>query len=243
MDTQIMVPGILVALKTSVSGGIEYQRNALEEDKEGRVKRWETTRIMQDPVERRAAGEAASRAAGLVAKLCVRTSFGLLCRNDREGELDQAVIEMRRQVARWNFGARHSFVYVSAIKGRIADNDEEAMRAIIEEAKELLDRMEQGLTEVDVKLIRDAASRARRLTEMMTEETDAQVTAAITAARQAARAIVRRGDDLADKVAQGLIEAEREVFEKARFSFLETAAGVIDSLPSVDLQRGASLEA
>jgi hypothetical protein len=241
-NTEVMVPGILVALKTSVRGGVEYQRSGLDSDDEGRVTSWETTRYMDDPAEHKAAVELAGEASRLVSKLCVRTNFGLLCKADREAELDAAVIEMRRKVAEWNQKSLHSYVYVTAIKGRIADNDEEAIRAIVSEATELLDRMDAGIADGNVAEIRDAALRAKRLTEMMTPDAGSQVNAALSQARQVARTIVKRGEDLSDRVANVTIEVEREQFAKARFAFLETAAAVNESLPSIDLQRGAELE-
>jgi hypothetical protein len=240
--TQVMVPGILVALKSSVNGGVEYQRTATEEDADGRVKKWETTRFMEDPAERKAAGVVAGEASRLVARLCVRTTFGLLCRTDREAELDAAVREMREKVSAWNRKATHSFVNVSAIKGRIADNDEEAIRAILDEARDLLDQMDRGMSASDVEVIRSAAMRAKRLSEMMTDESSEQINAALDAARQAARAIVKRGDDLGDRVANVTIEIDREAFDEARFSFLDATSTVVGDLPSIDVGRAAALE-
>jgi hypothetical protein len=242
MDTQIMVPGILVALKTSVYGGTHYDRRTLEEEEDGSIKRWETVRTMEDPKEHEAALEAVGKASRLVSKLCVRTSFGYLCPIDRERDLDGAIAQMRTVATDWNQRARHSFINVVAVKGRIADNDEDAVRAILQEANELLDRMDKGLSENDVKLIRDAAQRAKNLSEMMTEDTSDQITAAVAAARQAARAIVKRGEAIGDKVANAIIETEQESFAKARFAFLDTMEATVDSLPSVNLQRGAELE-
>jgi hypothetical protein len=237
-----MMPGILVALRTSVRGGVEYERSELEADDAGRVTRWETTRFMENPAERKAAAELASKAAGLVSKLCIRTTFGLLCRTDREAELDAAVAEMRQTVTEWNQKAEHTFVSVSAIKGRIADNDEEAIRAIVAEARDLLDQMGKGLEEADVDQIRAAALRAKKLSGMMTEDSGDRINAALTAARQAAKAIVKRGDDLSNKVAAVTIQIERDTFNEARFSFLDMAEKITDELPAVDLQRTAALE-
>jgi hypothetical protein len=242
METQVMVPGILVALKTSVRGGVEYQRTALEEDAEGKVKRWETTRFMDDPAERKAANETQAKASGMISRLCVRTTFGLLCRTDRETELDAAVNEMRQLVSEWNRTAEHSYVYVSAIKGRIADNDEEAIRAILEEAKDLLNQMDKGLSAADVKVIRDAAMRAKRLSEMMTDESAGQINDALDAARQAARAIVRSSGELNAQLASVSIDVEREAFAAARLSFLQMSDTVIEALPSVNVSRTGNLE-
>lgn len=241
-ETQVMVPGILVALKTSVRGGVEYHQIPLEEDDEGRVKKWETTRLMDDPAERKAAGELSAKASSLVSKLCVRTSFGMLCRIDKERELDAAVAEMRTLVRAWNSEARHSFVYASAIKGRIADNDEEALRAILDEAKDLLDQMDRGLSESDVEMIRGAAMRAKRLSEMMTEDPAGQISAALTAARSAARAIVKRSADMSNELAATTLTVKKQAFDEARFSFLEMSAEVAEALPSIDMQRTAELE-
>lgn len=245
VNTEVMVPGILVALKTGVNGGVEYRRNTLESDGDGRVSKWETTRYIDDPDERKAAAELVGQASRLISKLCVRTSFGLLCRTDREAELDAAVAEARRLTTEWNRKARHSFIHVSAIKGRIADNDEEALRAIISEASDLLDRMDKGLADADITVIRDAANRAKRLSEMLGKDSSGQIEAAITAARKAARSIVKRGTALNDRVANAIIETERESFEAARFRFLDTvneATDTVEALPSIDVRRAADLE-
>jgi hypothetical protein len=241
-QTRVMRPGILVALKSRVSGGVEYQHSGVEEDEDGKVKRWETTRVMEDPEERKAAGDALQKAVRLVNSLCTRTTFGLLCPVDREAELDAAVVQMREACRVWNAQATYSFIYASAIKGRIADNDEEALRAIVEEATEVLERMDKSLSDADLKQIRKAADDAKALSAMMTPESAGQLTAAYEAARRAARAITKKAGDMDARVADALIEVQQEAFNKARFAFLETSAEAIEALPSVDLNRGAQLE-
>ncbi len=242
MTTQVMVPGILVALRTRVVGGTHYDRRTLEEEDDGKTVRWETVRTMEDPEEHEKAVETLGKASRLVSKLCVRTSFGLLCPVDREQDLDAAISQMRTIATEWNQQSRYSFINLVAVKGRIADNDEEAIRAILQEANDLLEEMNKGLSESDVKAVRQAAQRAKNLSEMMSEDTSAQVSAAVTAARQAAKAIVKRGDDLSDRVANTIVEVEQEAFAKARFSFLDSMEASVEALPSVNLQRGAELE-
>jgi hypothetical protein len=237
-----MRPGILVALKTSVHGGVQYQRNTLEEEADGRVAKWETTRYMDDPAEHEAATKLAGKAAQLVSRLCVRTPFGILCPVDREAELDAAVIEMRAMVTGWNSKSVHSIISVNAIKGRIADNDEEAARAILEEAGQLLAQMDRAIADADVEAIKAAAMRTKRLTDMMTTDSTEVLTKAIKAARETAKIIKKRGEDVADRVAKVKIEIEREAFDEARVAFLGIADKVIEALPSIDLGRGAALE-
>jgi hypothetical protein len=237
-----MVPGILVALKTSVRGGVEYVRSDIERSDQGHVKEWHTKRFMEDPEERKQATELVNKLSNSIARLCVRTTFGLLCRTDREAELDEAIRAVRSEVREWNATTRYSTVHLNAVKGRIADNDEEAIRAIVEEATELLDRMERGLTDADVKVIRDAAGRAKKLAAMMTPEAAGHIESALEAARDAARAIVRKSGELDARVADAMIAVEAEAFSKARFTFLEAAEASVEALPSVDLARGAALE-
>lgn len=241
-NTQIMRPGILVSLKTSVYGGVHYTRRDLEAADDGTLARWETERQMDDPDEHKRARESMHQASSAISRLCIRTSFGLLCPLDREAELDLAIAAARLSVNEWNATAKHTWVSVQAIKGRIADNDEEAVRALLAEATDLVQRMDEGLARADVTLIRDAALKARKLAEIMGDEAAENVTAAVDAARKAAREIVRRvgveGQSAEDAVATLNLEA----FDKARFTFLESAQSELDALPQIDVQRMAEIE-
>jgi hypothetical protein len=237
-----MVPGILVGLKTSVRGGAEYDRYDIERSEEGHVKEWKTRRYIEDPEERKAATETVNRLSNSIARLCTRTDFGLLCRTDREAELDEAIKAMHVERRAFNAGAKTCSIHLRAVKGVIAESDEEAVAAMVEEATELLDRMEKGLAEADVKAIRDAAGRAKKLSVMFTPEAAGQIESALEAARDAARVIVKKAGDLDARVADAMIQVEAEAFSKARFTFLEATHETVEALPSVDLSRGAALE-
>jgi hypothetical protein len=113
----------------------------------------------------------------------------------------------------------------------------------VQYSRQVLDRMDKGLADADVKVIRDAAMRAKKLSEMMLDDSSDRVTAAIAAARDAARSIVKRGAAIGDKVQNAVIEAQRDTFAEARFAFLETTMEATgEALPSVDVQRAAELE-
>jgi hypothetical protein len=242
-NTQVMRPGILVALKTSVDGGVRYYRRDLEHTEDGKSAKWETVREMEDPDEHRRAYEAARLAGGAIYRLCIRTNFGLLCPLEREEELDLAIAAARVAVDLWNSQAEHTWITVSAVKGRIADNDEDAVRAILSEATELVKRMDQGLAQADVKAIRDAASRAKRLAGILDSEASDAVTDAVAAARKQASEIVKRVGAEGMSAEQAVASVNREAFDKARFSFLDTAEAQLEALPTVDKQRLAEIEA
>jgi hypothetical protein len=239
--TQIMRPGILVALNTSVRGGVHYTRRDLEND--GSVARWETTRQMEDPEEHKRAQEVRSLASSAIWRLCIHTTFGLLCPLEREEELDLAAAAARSAVDLWNAQASHTWVTVNVVKGRIADNDEEALRALLAEATDLVERMDQGLARADVSAIRAAASKARSLIEIMDEESGERISEAVEAARKAAREIVKRVGVEGQSAEEAVASINREAFDKARFAFLDIAESELDALPAVDVQRMAEIEA
>lgn len=243
MNTQVMRPGILVALRTSVSGGVHYVRTDLDEAEDGTVTRWETTRHIDDPAEHKRARDAARLAARGIWKLCVQTNFGLLCPMDREDELDLAIAAARVTVDLWNTEARYTWISVNAIKGRIADNDEEAVRALLEEAKELVQQMDEGLGKADVVAIRNAAARAKRLVGILGEDAAGDVSELVKAARDAAKTIVKRVGAEGATVEEVVRTVNRDAFDKARFAFLDVVKAQEDALPPIDVQRMAEIEA
>lgn len=241
MNAQVLVPGILVALRRTISGGVHYDRRDLASDE--RTKTWETTRIIDDPEELDRAQRVRNAAAGLVRGVCVFTSFGLLCPADREAELDLRIDQARQMVRLFNEDAKYTRVGLYALKGRIAESDAEAVRAVVEEARGLLDEMNEGLDGADVEKVRSAANRARDLQAMFTGDAAGQVAQAVEAARKAAREIVRRTNKKGEDVATVLAEVDRRSFDAARFAFLEVQEQLeADALPSIDLQRAAELE-
>ena len=247
--TTVLQPGILVSLKTSVRGGVEYVKVDLdpgEKPKVGEIKRWETTKLVEDPEENERAGKVRSRAADRIRALCAKTSFGLLCSQAKEDKLDAAIAEAQNIVDAFNNVAICTEVQVHVLKGRIAETDDQAARAIASDVTDLLREMEEGIRKVDVKAIREAASRALKLGTMLDQGQVGKVTEAVQAARKAARAIaakVVKGGEDAQVV---LEEIDISPIETARIAFLdyESVGSVAEGeeLPAIDVRRIAELE-
>jgi hypothetical protein len=249
MSKVILKPGILVALSTRVEGGVRYSRrdidSGVEDDGAERV-RWETERTIEDPAEHDRAVKARSAARSSITKVCSSTSFGLLCAAARESELDNALREARAITDAHNAGAEHTRVSVYVLKGRIAETDEEATRAIASEIRGLLDEMEAGIRDVNAEKIRDAAKRAKELGAVLGEAQSAAVERAVETARKAAKEIVRRVTKGGEDAKLVLEEIATKPIESARFAFLdldERAAPEGEALPAVNVQRFADLEA
>ena len=252
MYTSVLKPGLLVSLKTSLRGGVDYQRTELEVDhataEGGRVARWETTRAIPDPQEYEAAILARTKARGAILAVCCQSSFGLLCPSAREAEL-QTAIEVARIIAdEFNATATRTQIDVYVIAGRVAQDDVEAARAIGAEVRDLLEAMQEGIKNADPAIIREAANKARMIGGMLTDETAEKVTGAIAEARAAARAIVKRIEKAGEIASKVVAELSVKSIEAARFAFLDlepattvttqqqATAPAVDFMPAAECQ-------
>lgn len=220
MQSTTLRPGYLVALNTSVAGkNCQYRKEELEgahiTDDGVQRARWETTRTIEDPVEFEAGQTARKKARALISKVCMPTSFGLLCTEARYGELERAIAEARKVVDEFNELADITRVSVYVITGRIAPTDAEAVRAINSELRNLMGAMEQGISNVDVIAIRAAAAKAKQLGAMLTPDAASRVQDAVEAARRAASRYVQAGEAAAleiDTVALRSLATARTAF-------------------------------
>jgi hypothetical protein len=240
-------PGYMIALHSTVQGGVSYQRVDLaapKENSERAVARWETTRVIEDPIEHERANKARSKARGEITKLCCATAFGLLCPKENATELTEAVARAQAIIAEHNSGAIFTRIGLYVLKGEIASSDEEATRSIMAELASLVAEMNTGIDRLEPKKIRDAADRATQMIAMLGEQEGEAASAAIEAARRAARQIVKRVEKEGEAAAIVLKDIQRGALEKARIAFLDLsdAAPASAPLPSAQLQRFADLD-
>jgi inorganic triphosphatase YgiF len=219
-NVETLRPGFLISLKTSVRGNVKYDKRdlgtATTEDGVA-IAEWETKRMIADPAEFKAAGEARAKARSLVNAVCVNSAFGLLCPEAAQAELDAAIKAAHGVVDTFNATASITRVSVYAMVGKIAADDVEAVKAINSEVADLLGQMQDGLKNLDVKSIRDAANKAKSIGQMLTPDAAVRIQMAIDAARSSARKIVQAGETAAAEID---LRAIRKVTE-ARTAFLD----------------------
>jgi hypothetical protein len=123
--------------------------------------------------------------------------------------------------------------------GRIAQDDVEAIRRINAEVRRLMDDMATGMSNLDVKVIRDAANKARELGGMLTPDAQVRVQFAIDAARNAAKKIVAAGEAASievDTIAIRKITEQRTAFldlrDEVQVSRPQAEARAIDLTPT-----------
>lgn len=209
ISTTTLRPGLLVSLKTSIQGNVTYRTQTLESEHrtaDGAAKAsWETERTVADPVELATAKQARSKVRTLICAVCAPSEFGLLCPLEKAADLEKAMVEARAVAEAFNSTARLSRIGVYVITGTVAATDAEAIRSINSEVSDLLTTMQRGVKNLDVKVIRDAADKARGLGAMLSDDARERVKIAIEAARKAAKEIAKAGESAAIAVDEATI--------------------------------------
>lgn len=233
----VLKPGLLVALKTTVRGGVSYIRKDLDAnasaDEAAKVSRWETEKRVEDAEEFERATAARGKARSVVSAVCSSSSFGLLCPQANEKALDAAIAEAKNIAANHNAIASKTQVEVFVIVGRIAQTDEEAARAIGVEVKDLLEQMKNATLKGDVEAIREAANKARELGAILSDDVGRQVSSAIDEARKNARELVKRVQRDGEKLADVVRDLYIQKIDSARSAFLDLEEGEVKSVAHV----------
>jgi hypothetical protein len=221
LKTSTLRPGLLVSLKTSLRGNVQYRKIDLEAEHltaDGSSEaRWETERTIADAAEFERAKKVRGKAGSIIRAVCAQSAFGLLCPEQDADELEKALAAANKLVADFNATATLSRLSVYALVGHIAADDVTAVKAINSEIADLLSAMEGGLRALDVKAIREAANRAKGVSQMLSPTAAARVQAAIDAARSSARKLVAAGEQVAAEIDLRSIRAVTE----ARTAFLD----------------------
>lgn len=222
MDTTTLRPGLLVCLKTSRKGdNVSYAREDIEKEhitNDGvKIDEWNTKRTTVDPTEYELAKDVRAMARNMVAGVCAKSSFGLLCAEENAEKLEAKIREANELTRKFNETAKITEVNIYTITGRIEPNDAEAVRAINAEVTDLLDKMQTGIKKLDVDMVRKAAAQARQLGTMLKPEANERIQEAIKAARKVARQINKAGEVASTELNEIAIKNITE----ARTAFLE----------------------
>ena len=243
--TTSLKPGLLVSLNTRCRGGVEYIKEDLGKDIDGRQEtaEWKTQRTIADRMEFDAARKAQSAMSAAVRRYCCKTPFGLLCPTERQDQLNEGVREAEEIRDNFNRTARFSSLRLVVMVGRIEATDEIAARRIAAEIRDLLSQMDNAVRRMDVDSIREAADAAKELEDMLEERQGQVLGEAIKAARSAAREMVREAKKNAGKLEAVMLKTSTAPIQSARFAFLDTSeTKSVEATASVDESRFAGVE-
>lgn len=254
-------PSILVVLRTTVTGGVTYDRTDLDTGEAPMPgvsrRRWVTDCTIMDPEEHERAGKVRSAARSLFTRICVDAPLGLMLplTITEEGEdadiaraqaqVDVVEAEARALIATHNDIAKHTHITLESSTFTFSSPAQAARneRALRTEIARLMDLMEVGISKADPKVIQGAADRARELAQILGEEAKGVATAAIEQARKARSAILKRiikeGED-AQTVVMGI---SRGMIASARTAFLDFDDAPVTAEAPMGAQRSLDLSA
>ena len=196
--------------RTGVNGAQQFHKFV-------RRARWETERTIRDPEEHEKAIAARSLARSALQTVCAKSAFGLMCPEANMDKLQSAIRKARDIADQFNSQATLTRLNVYVMVGKVAADDVEAVRAINSEIRDLMDTMSAGLAQLDVKVVREAAQKAKSVMQMLDDQNAERVQGAIDLARKAARAIKKAGEEGAPEIDKVTIQRISE----ARTSFLD----------------------
>lgn len=216
-------PGVLVSIKTSVTGNASSTKEVVEAEhktRDGKAKAvWNTTRIIADPDEYKKAEAIRLQARVMVVQVCNKTPSGfLLCPENQLERLALTIAEAERKVAEFNRRARLTRVSFYPFTTQIVQDDVKAVRAIKSDVRELIKEMATGIKECKPENARKAASSLKKVIGMLPANVAEKAKSAIDAARAAATKLVKAGEDAAQAVDREAIK----LINQARTAFLDT---------------------
>ena len=193
MTTQLLRPGLMIALQSRCKGGVEYELEESETLMEGEklTQKRKSTKTVFDLEEHERAVKIRGKALYEIRKCCVKTPFSLLCPNEREAELDVGVEKAQTMVREFNSTSTHTKISLYVMKAILMGNDEETVRGVAAEMRQLLSEMSAAVEKLDPEAIRETIQKANELSQMFQENEKEKVSLAIELARSAAREITK----------------------------------------------------
>lgn len=241
MRMTVLRPGFLVSMGTDLTGNVSYRTfdiQAAQADESGAlVSKWETEKTVSDAAEQERGIKARSEARSQITRLCSQTKGWMLCPLSRKDELEAAIVKAREIADTFNASANVTRLNVSIMVGKVADNDEQALRALNVEMRQLFDDMAAGIQRVDVDMIRTAANKATQMGQVLTPEAEQRVQLAIDSARKLARKMVKAGEQAAAEIDQATLDT----IKAARTAFLDLEEPAADMVPVVQESRAIDL--
>lgn len=237
MRVATLRPGLLVSLKTSVKGGVAYRRTEIDPDHMtetgAREAKWETHRTIEDAAEYELATKVRGKCRSFITAVCAQSDFGLLCPASKEKLLEQAIADARQTAEIFNQQAKLTTISVYIISGRVAYDDVEATKAISSEVSELLETMKQGIAAANPEEIRKAATKAKSIGQMLSDEAGYKVAEAVKQARDIASKIAKMAAESGEVAAVEIQKLKVDAIHAAQAAFLDLDdAKPVESVPA-----------
>ncbi len=158
---QTIKPGILIAGKASIKGGIHYKRDYEEPifEEDSLIREWHTQQLVDDEKEHASAKKLQNKIASMINRICAHTPIGPICRNERKDELVGVLAEIRAQRDTFNNKAKTCQITTHHALFEVQSDNQTAVAAIADQVAEMADKVNSALTVQDLKALRQTPKR------------------------------------------------------------------------------------
>jgi hypothetical protein len=234
LNTVVFKPSILLGRSITRVGGVLYTRQdghvAVEDGRE--EKTWTTTRVTEDLEEYKESERLASECRRAIDTVAVATRVGLIVPLEKEAELDEAIILVRKKIAEKNGVWKHSKLSCSFIKARIATDDQQAAMAIGQELSGFMKELTGALDSLDVKKIRSVVASVKGMDSLLPAEASKTLHEAMAAARAAANTISKEVEKKGRRIEEVREELNLAPIDVARTLFMESDEIIVQDAPA-----------
>jgi hypothetical protein len=154
-------PGILVAGKIYLKGGIRYKReySPSQLDNNTLVREWNTVAIVEDIKEREEADRVRSSIYSKLRRVCVHTHIGMICPLEKKEELEKTLEEANFARTEFNNKANTCSLEVYYALFELKSDNAEVLSAIASQVQEGLEKVNSAIKMEDLRAINLAPKR------------------------------------------------------------------------------------
>jgi hypothetical protein len=241
---------LLIINKLSVEKGVHYAIKQLETDtpgETGTTTRWETTKTVDDPEERKRGINLVERLNTHIRKTTegVKCSFGIVAPMKAEEVLDEVNSYVKREVNEFNATARFTHIEFRPMVVKLASDDERAMKAMSEQITGTLDELQSAMDKFDIKNVRAVVSKLVGFDKIIPNGRGKAITDLIKTVRKQASAFIKSAGEKVNDMEAAKAQIDASVVDRARFAVFAAPGETVDTaslgLKTVDAGRFAPI--
>ena len=238
--SKVLKPGWLVVADVHNHGCSHYTHSDRREDiDENRVLRgdWHTTKQVDNIDEQKAVARIVYQANKLIAECGWDVYVGTYVPLDKQFELTVALGAARKIINLHNATAKFTRISGGYLTFMITGDQEAVAYAIINETQRALTDLKESIEAADIKGIRDALRKGKRMEDMFASAQSEKLKAAFAEAKKTARAIVKVSKEKGEELEVWTEKVKNVDAARIAFAEIEVDAGAEIKLPSVAFRQ------
>ena len=238
--SKVLKPGWLVIADIHNHGCSHYSHSGRREDvDENRVLRgeWHTEKRVDNIDEHKAVANIMYKATRLIARCGWDVYAGTYVPLEKKEELQEALIEARKMINLHNATSRFTRISGGFLSFLITGDNGAVAHAVINQAQRALTQLKESIETADVKGIREALRKGKRLEDMFEASQSDKLKQAFAEAKKTARSIVKISNMKGEELDAWTKETQQVDAARIAFAEIEVDAAAEVRLPGVAFRQ------